>query len=425
MSVGFRSLAVRFPSIIRTNEYYRKRYPEVVSALEKQVERFLFDDPNATGSNSPWDIEMAPYLRDPFRGAVERRRLGPDDAPLALAEQAATDALVAAGMLPEQVDIVISSSMIPAHLHIGDATFLAQRLGVRGAAFNIESTCNGTVVALQTACALVRAGECRNVLVVVNSTYASRATEESDPSFWPMGDGAGAFVVGPVESGNGLLGVKSIHTGETCGALTFVALNNPGEDPSIRVEVAPGAGKMMRDSVLRALPECCHGAAEAARVKLSDIDFFVFNTPMAWFHSFAARALDIDPAKTLTTFPLYGNISLALTTANLYHAARASSIREGSLVMLFGLGSSSSVGAAVLRWGEVALGPAPAPSAMGKRIAAAARGFSNQFRVAFGRAKGGGWRHAACGQILCLRPRPGDPGLQGSPPRPLVHGLLA
>lgn len=363
MSVGIRSIAVRLPSTIRTNDYYRKKFPTIVRELEdKSARASVFDDPNATKSHDAWEIEMASYSTDPFRGSVERRRLGPGETPLSLEQGAAEEALAAAGLRPEDVDLLICSSFIPENVNLGDATYLAQRLGLRSSAFNIESACSGTIVSLQTACSMVRAGEYHNVLVVVCSTYSTRATAETVAPFWLLGDGAGAFVVGQVERGRGLLGVKSVHTGESCGLISFVAGDNHNGEPLIRARAEPGAGKVMRDTAARVLPVCCHGAAEAAGVTLSDIDFFVFNTPVAWFDRFASRVLEIDPAKTLTTFPIYGNMSLALTTTNLYHAAKAGLIREGSLVLLFSIGSASSAAAAVMRWSRVGLGPEPAPS---------------------------------------------------------------
>ncbi len=47
------------------------------------------------------------------------------------------------------------------------------------------------------------------------------------------------------------------------------------------------------------------------------------------------------------------------------------------------------------------------------------------FALPSGERKEMAGRHAACRQILCLRPRPGDARLQGAPSRPLVPGLLA
>jgi 3-oxoacyl-[acyl-carrier-protein] synthase-3 len=358
--VGIRSLAVKFPSTIRTNDYFRSTHPDVVKAAEEKSVQHVYIAADAPVSDHPFDIEMRPFLRDPFIGAVERRWLGPGESGLTLALDAARDALNAADMAAEDVDLLIACSFPGESLVINDAAYLAEHLELRGAAFNVESTCAGTLVALQTAASLVQSGAYRNALVVVSADN-SRFTDESDSRFWFLADGAGAFIIAPTSPGIGLLGTKLVHTAETCHSLFFAQDTNPNGEPNIRLRAGPGSGKALRDHTIPVLRRCCLGAVEAAGIRLSDIDFFVFNTPAAWFHTFAARVLDVDPAKTLTTFPLYANIGCALTTANLYHAARDNLIRNGSLVLVFAIGSVGSAGAAVMRWGDVFLGPPPAP----------------------------------------------------------------
>jgi 3-oxoacyl-[acyl-carrier-protein] synthase-3 len=94
-------------------------------------------------------------------------------------------------------------------------------------------------------------------------------------------------------------------------------------------------------------------------VSLADIDFFVVPTPVAWYASFAARLLGFPPEKTLSTHHLYANTGPVLMPANLYHAALEGKMRPGSLVMIHTVGIVSNASAAVLRWGDVRLGPPP------------------------------------------------------------------
>jgi 3-oxoacyl-[acyl-carrier-protein] synthase-3 len=122
------------------------------------------------------------------------------------------------------------------------------------------------------------------------------------------------------------------------------------------------AGRLMRDNSERQLRTCVDGALRAAGVALSEIRFFVFNTPVAWFARFCARALGVDPERTINMYPAYGNIGSALTTANLFHAAHERKIQKGDLVLLYAVGSVSTAGATVMRWGDVALGAPPPPS---------------------------------------------------------------
>lgn len=358
---GIQSLAVRFPAGVRTNDYFRERYPAAVAMAEDKTLSRMFSPPDTTSSNYAFDIEMKPYLTDPFRGTVERRVLGPGESARDLELQAAKDALAAAKLQPGDVDALIAASFIPDTLGAGNAAYLCRDLGVKGPGWNLESACSGSVVALQNAAALVRAGEYRRVLVVTSCTY-TRMNDEADSLSWFMGDGAGAFVVGSMPDGEGVLGSKIVSTQETCGCFYLELSKDARGEACIRMRAGESAGRVMRDTAAPQLIECCRGAIAAAGLSIEDIAFFVFNTPLAWFASFAARALEIEPERTISMYPSYGNMGPMLVPANLFHAAHSRRIRKGDLVLVYSVGTVSTAGAIVMRWGDVPLGPPPPPS---------------------------------------------------------------
>ena len=107
---------------------------------------------------------------------------------------------------------------------------------------------------------------------------------------------------------------------------------------------------------------CCEGAVAAAGLSLEQIDFFAFNTPTAWYASVCARALGINPQRTINLYPRYANIGPVFPIANLYHAALAGKIRENELVLVYTNGATATAAATVMRWGDVVLGSVPAPA---------------------------------------------------------------
>jgi 3-oxoacyl-[acyl-carrier-protein] synthase-3 len=153
-----------------------------------------------------------------------------------------------------------------------------------------------------------------------------------------------------------------MHTGATCGAFSYeLALDRSGA-PRITMTASRGAGRVLRETSEHYVRTCCAGALQAAGVTVRDVDLFVCNTPTAWFARFAARVLGIDPDRTVDTFPLYGNVGPSLWPMNLHHAAATRRLRSGDLVLLYAIGSASAASAAVLRWGDVRVGPAPQPA---------------------------------------------------------------
>ncbi|MUG96060.1 3-oxoacyl-ACP synthase [Scytonema sp. UIC 10036] len=353
--VGIRSLAVSFPSIKRTNDYYREKYPELVAQAEQKSLARLFSLAGSAPINE-FDQEMVPYLSDPFRGTVERCVLSPDESSLMLEERAARDALDAAKLTPEELDLLLVASIWPEQIGFGDAAFLARQLGLQGAAWNLDAACGVTPVALQTACALVRTGEYRNVLVVISCSY-SRFFDEDDTLSWFMSDGAGAFVVGSLKPNQGILGTKTIHTATLCDIFFAKLTPDKHGNPRVHMQMGKGANKAIRETAVEQLRTCCEGAVAAANITIEQIDFFIFNTSTAWGASFCTHVLGINQERTINLYPQFANIGPVITVGNLYFAAQLGKIHENDLVLVYGLGAAGASSASVMRWGDVALGP--------------------------------------------------------------------
>ena len=359
-SAGISSLAVAFPSIVRTNDYWRRKYPEMVARAEERTLARVFSADDGSAKAADFDEEMKPYLSDPFRGTVERRYLGPGESAVSVEMKAVNDVLAAARISKDEIDAMIVTSFVPDTVILGDAAHLAKAMGLRCPAWNLEAACTGGVPALQNAAALVRAGEYRRVLVVVSCMY-SRIVDEQDTFSWFRGDGAGAFLVERVPEGTGILATKLVSTAETCGVFPIDLVTDARGKPRMWLHLGEGASQP-RETAAPLLHACCDSVLAAAGLRKDDIKCFVFNTPVAWLHRFGARTLGVDPERTLTTYPSFANIGPALLPVNLHHAARTGRIKKGDAVLCFGIGFSSNAAAMVMRWGDVALGPMPTPS---------------------------------------------------------------
>lgn len=355
-SAGLRSLAAAFPDEVRTNDYYRERCPELVAAAEQKTLAKLWAPHDE--ATTTFDRAFEPYMRDPFRGTVERRALRTGEPILPVEVKAAREALAAADLRPADIDMVLASSFLPDQVGIGNAVFIARELGIAGAAWNIETACSSATAGLQLATSLVVAGQARHVLVVISCSY-SRVADPADTFGWFMGDGCVAFVVGPCPAGEGRIAAKTIHTAETCGAFHYRIALDANAQPGIRIEATEAAGHSLRDTAAPYLRRCVNGAVEAAGCRLQDIDFFAFNTPTAWYADFCVNELGLAPGRTISTYPLYANMGPVLWPVNLHHAASLGRPQRGDLVLVYSVGSVSSAGAVIMRWGDVGLGPLP------------------------------------------------------------------
>lgn len=355
IQAGVTGVAVAFPSVVRTNAYFRTRFPEILAQADEYSLARLW---SRSERPDAFDAAAGAYLSDPFRGAEERRVRAPGETALSMELAAARGVLEATGYGPDDIDLMMVTSFVPDQLGTGNALYLAQELGLRAPSWNFESACSGSVVGVHTAASMVRSGDYRRVLVVA-STSNSVTSADDDTLAWFIGDGAGAFVIEPVPEGYGLLGWKTINSVETTNMFVIKSVTQPDGSTRLLTHASPRANAIARECAEPYLRVCVDGALSRAGMKVADVDFWVFNTPNAWYADFCAGLLGVDRDRYHSVYKKYANIGAALMPATLYHALHEKRIPPGSVVGVYSIGSTSTSSAIIMRVGDVAIGPYP------------------------------------------------------------------
>ena len=130
-------------------------------------------------------------------GIVQRRRAGADVTAADLATTAGLEAIERSGIPADQIDGIIVATISNTVQTPSVAALVAHRIGITpAAAYDISAACAGYTYAIAQADALVRAGACRNV-VVIGTEKLSEIVDPTDRSIsFLLADGAGAVVIG-------------------------------------------------------------------------------------------------------------------------------------------------------------------------------------------------------------------------------------
>jgi 3-oxoacyl-[acyl-carrier-protein] synthase-3 len=318
----------------------------------------MSEEAQVQSDSAIFDRGMMPYLEDPFRGSVERRLRAPGETALSMELKAAEGALSALSLSVDQIDLTLVTSFPGDRFAVGNAAYLAAKLNLRTPAWNFESACSSSVVGLHMASSLIRSGHYHRILVVA-STSNSALCVDDDPLSWLVGDGAGAFVVEPAPEGQGVLGWKTINTTATNDKLILHAIPDGRGGSRLAGQASPDAGKTLRTTAEPYLRECVHGALSMAGLSVGQIDFWVFNTPNAWYADFCGEVLGVKSDRYHNVYHKYANMGAALMPGVFYHALYDGRIKPGDTVLIYSIGSTSTASAVVLRVGEIALGPVP------------------------------------------------------------------
>lgn len=290
------------------------------------------------------------------RTGIRERRFAADGVAASdLGERAARAALDDAGVDPGDLDLLICATYTPDMAFPSTACVIQERLGARpAAAFDLQAACSGFVYAMITASQFIAAGGARRVLVV-GSDINSRIVDPGDRKVTALfGDGAGAAVLGPVNSGAGLRG---FHLGADGGGGDLFYMPAGGSrKPTSEDSVRNGEHFLRMDGPglfkfgVRAMVDASRRAIDAAGITVEDIDLFIPHQANVRIIEAGLSRLGVSRERTLITLDRYANTAAATIPIALHEARRDGLLRPGMHVLLTGFGAGLTWAAAVLRW---------------------------------------------------------------------------
>ena len=283
------------------------------------------------------------------RTGISERRLCTTETLDELALAASRAALDAAGVTPDQLDLIVCSTTSGDHLMPAEACAIAELLGASCPAFDVSAACAGFVFAMDVADGYFVRGRAERVLVVA-AEKVSRLVDWSDRAACVLfGDGAAAAVLGV--GGENPLSTR-LTTDPTVDVLHVPGV--PGTSPYDKTDrpqphLAMEGRRVFKfgvNAIVTSVTELC---AEAG-VSVGDIDHFVFHQANERILSSAVSRLGIDDAKVARALAETGNISSACIPLALDRLARSGALERGQLVALVGFGAGLDTGACLLRW---------------------------------------------------------------------------
>jgi 3-oxoacyl-[acyl-carrier-protein] synthase-3 len=281
-------------------------------------------------------------------GIRQRHIAAPGEQTSDLAFAAAQQALLAAGLPPSEIDLIIVATTTPDMVFPSTACILQHKLGVRnGPAFDVQAVCSGFVYGLSIADRMVATGAARNALVVGAEIY-SRILDWNDRGTCVLfGDGAGAVVLVPSER-PGILTAHLHADGSYCDILSVpgtVANGAVSGRPLLKMD-----GHVVFKFAVKVLAETAHEALAATGMSAGDIDWVIPHQANIRIMEATMKKLGLPLERMVSTVGEHANTSAASIPLALDVAVRDRRIRPGQHVMLLGVGGGFTWGSILLRW---------------------------------------------------------------------------
>ncbi|MHB1676527.1 MAG: beta-ketoacyl-ACP synthase III [Sulfuriferula sp.] len=265
-----------------------------------------------------------------------------------LAAAAAQQAILAAGVEPNAIDLIVVATTTPDLVFPSTACLLQQKLGIVNGcpAFDVQAVCSGFVYALSIADNFIRAGQAKCALVVGAETL-SRITDWTDRSnciLW--GDGAGAVIL----TASDTAGVISTHLHADGRYRDLLCVNggvSAGVDGAYAMKMQ---GSAVFKIAVKTLDAIVDETLAANNLQKSDITWLVPHQANIRIIQATAKKLGMSMDNVVVTVDTQANTSAASIPLALDTAVRDGRIKTGDIVLMEAFGGGFTWGSVLLKW---------------------------------------------------------------------------
>lgn len=288
-------------------------------------------------------------------GIRERRFAADDQATSHLSAEASRRALEAAGIGPEDLDLIVLGTLSPDYMLPSTACLVQDMLGARNAgAFDCNAACTGFLTALHTGEAFIAAGRARRVLAIGAETLSRFVDMQERGSCILFGDGAGAAVLTPYDE-CGQAEILKATLGSDGSGFDFIHMPAGGsrKPPSHATVDAREHFIGLRGRDVFRFAVTYMSSLIQEMLDGHDPDELSLIVPHQVNRRIIDAALDrleMTDEKVMINIHRYANTSAATVPIALDEALREGRIEKGKLVVLVAFGAGLTWGASLVRW---------------------------------------------------------------------------
>ncbi|MCH2108616.1 MAG: hypothetical protein MK135_04770 [Polyangiaceae bacterium] len=347
-----------YPDEVRHNSDWPDEFSESRAA---RGDRTFNDIPRALDpSLQVTDHYLQQEALDPFLGVKERRFASLEFSAAQAEERAARLALEDAGLMPHDLDCIISYSAVPDRITPPTASRVAELLGVdRILSWGMDVACATGLVQIQTAAALIDSGQAEHVLLT-QSHLMLRTFPLLHPASPGLGDASTAIVL----SRDGRWPVLKAHAvteTEYYPAVTWIRAESRDDDAPWWDSGSPfrvgtldkeGAKALQRDTVgygVQTLSE----TLTAAGVAKDDLRLLASAEPRGWIPRAILKVLGLSEDLASSVYRQRAHLGACGCIANLEKAHREGRTKQDGVAALYAQGAGFTRAAVLLQLGSM------------------------------------------------------------------------
>ncbi len=288
-------------------------------------------------------------------GIRERRVVEGDVASSDLAMEASKTALEVAGVKPEEIDLIVVGTVTSDYLWPSTANIIQDKLGcTKAAGFDVTTGCTGLLTAIDTGTQFIRSGRYKYILCIGVEVLTMITDYEDRNTCVLFGDGAGAFVLGPADDGDGILSTHLANDGSKLKLLYQPAggsrMPTTFENASRSLHSINMEGKEVFKNAVRAMVASAKYVIEDAGYTSDDVTLLVPHQANVRILEATAKRLNIPLERVMINVEKYGNTSSASIGLAVGEAIDEGRIKKGDLVLMVAFGAGLAAAATLVKW---------------------------------------------------------------------------
>ena len=284
-------------------------------------------------------------------GICERRLAHEDETSGDMAEVAAQRALKAAGVEPEEIDLLIVGTTTPDLVFPSTACLIQARLGLPDCgAMDVNAACSGFMYALSVADKFVRCEDAKKVLVVGVDKLTAMTDWNDRGTAVLFGDGAGAVVLEASDEP----GILSTHI-HAAGRHRDLLYADVGVGRGFKAEERGGVRIKMKGNevfkvAVRTLGRIVDETLAYNNMDKSELDWLIPHQANHRIISATAKKLGLTMDQVVVTVDKHGNTSAASVPLALDEAVSSGKVKRGELLLLEAFGGGFTWASALVRY---------------------------------------------------------------------------
>ena len=281
-------------------------------------------------------------------GIITRSRANEEESMVSLAVAAGQEAIEKSGINPEQIDLVIVSTISFPFATPASAPLIASELGIpTAAAYDISAACAGYCYGIAQADSMIRSGLSKYALVIGAEKLSDFLNPADRTISFLLGDGAGAAVIGPSDTPGisksvwGSDGSQWDKVGMTSSILDFKA---GGEWPTLIQE-----GRTVFRWAVWEMVKAAKEALVEAGITVDQLSALVTHQANMRIIDEFAKQLEIpDSVVVAKDIETTGNTSAASIPLAMHRLLTEKQVESGGLALQIGFGAGLAYAAQVV-----------------------------------------------------------------------------